>query len=56
MKDRDHRWLLLNESMCKFIGLPREQLIGKSDFDLVPAEQAEVFWKIDDHVFTTGRG
>jgi diguanylate cyclase (GGDEF)-like protein/PAS domain S-box-containing protein len=55
VKDRDHRWLLLNESMCKFIGLPRQQLIGKSDYDLVPPAQAEVFWKIDDHVFTTGQ-
>jgi diguanylate cyclase (GGDEF)-like protein/PAS domain S-box-containing protein len=54
VKDREHRWLLLNDSMCKFIGLPPEQLIGKSDYDLVPPEQAEVFWKIDDHVFTTG--
>jgi len=54
VKDREHRWLLLNDSMCKFIGLPGDQLIGKSDFDLVPPEQAEVFWKIDDHVFITG--
>jgi diguanylate cyclase (GGDEF)-like protein/PAS domain S-box-containing protein len=54
VKDRDHRWLLLNDSMCEFIGLPREQLIGKSDYDLVPPEQAEVFWKIDDRVFSTG--
>jgi diguanylate cyclase (GGDEF)-like protein/PAS domain S-box-containing protein len=54
VKDRDHRWLLLNDSMCEFIGLPREQLIGKSDYDLVPPEQADVFWKIDDRVFSTG--
>lgn len=54
VKDREHRWVLLNDSMCKFVGLPKERLIGKSDFDLVPAEQAEVFWTIDDRVFMTG--
>src|SRR5262245_22633957 len=54
VKDREHRWLLLNDSMCKLMGLPREKLIGKSDFDFVPAEQAEIFWTIDDRVFLTG--
>ena len=54
VKDREHRWLLLNESMCNLMGLPREQLIGKSDFDVVPAGQAEIFWTIDDRVFSTG--
>jgi len=54
VKDREHRWLILNDSMCKLIGLPREQLIGKSDFGIVPDEQAKVFWKIDDQVFSTG--
>src|SRR5882724_3526289 len=54
VKDREHRWVLLNDSMCKFMGLPKERLIGKSDFDIVPAEQAEVFWTIDDRVFKTG--
>ncbi len=54
VKDRAHRWVLLNDAMCKFMGLPKEKLIGKSDFDIVPAEQAEVFWNIDDRVFMTG--
>jgi diguanylate cyclase (GGDEF)-like protein/PAS domain S-box-containing protein len=54
VKDRLHRWVLLNDAMCKFMGLPRWRLIGKSDFDIVPAEQAEVFWNIDDRVFSTG--
>ncbi len=54
VKDRLHRWILMNNSMCKFLGLPKARLIGKSDFDFVPAEQAEIFWTIDDRVFTTG--
>jgi diguanylate cyclase (GGDEF)-like protein/PAS domain S-box-containing protein len=55
VKDREHRWVLLNDAMCRFMGLPKERLIGKSDFDIVPAEQAEVFWTIDDRVFLTGQ-
>ena len=54
VKDRAHRWVLLNDAMCKFVGLPRERLIGKSDFEFVPAEQADIFWTIDDRVFITG--
>ncbi len=54
VKDREHRWVLLNAAMCEFMGLPKERLLGKSDFDIVPAEQAEIFWTIDDRVFKTG--
>src|SRR5215208_3035328 len=54
VKDREHRWVLMNASMCKLMGFPREKMIGKSDFDFVPAEQAEIFWTLDDRVFLTG--
>jgi diguanylate cyclase (GGDEF)-like protein/PAS domain S-box-containing protein len=54
VKDREHRWVLVNDAMCRFLGLPKNRLIGKSDFDVVPAEQAEIFWTIDDRVFMTG--
>ena len=54
VKDREHRWVLMNDSMCKLIGFARGEMIGKSDFDFVPAQQAEVFWAIDDRVFLTG--
>lgn len=54
VKDSEHRWLIMNDSMCKFMGIRKDHLIGKSDFDVVPHEQAEVFWQIDDHVFSTG--
>jgi diguanylate cyclase (GGDEF)-like protein/PAS domain S-box-containing protein len=54
VKDREHRWLFMNDAMCRFIGRRKEELIGRSDFDVVAPEQAEVFWKIDDQVFATG--
>jgi PAS domain S-box-containing protein len=55
VKDRSHRWVFLNESFCNFIGHQCDELIGKSDFDFFPAEQAQVFWEKDEVVFTTGQ-
>jgi PAS domain S-box-containing protein/putative nucleotidyltransferase with HDIG domain len=51
VKDRYHKWVLLNDAYCKFMGYKREELIGKSDFDFFPKEQAEVFWARDEIVF-----
>jgi PAS domain S-box-containing protein/putative nucleotidyltransferase with HDIG domain len=51
VKDRYHKWVLLNDAYCDFMGYTREELIGKSDFDFFPKEQAEVFWARDEIVF-----
>ena len=54
VKDEEHRWAALNDAACEAIGRPREELIGKSDYDLFPKEQADVFWEKDNLVFETG--
>lgn len=54
VKDRQHRWVLLNSACCQFIGHPRAQLLGKTDYDFFPAEEANLFWAKDEQVFTTG--
>lgn len=54
VKDEQHRWVLLNAAMCAFMGHDRAELIGKSDFDYFPAEEARVFWEKDDAVFAGG--
>ncbi len=33
VKDRQHRWVLLNDAFCNFMGRQREELIGKSDYE-----------------------
>ncbi|MDD4912054.1 MAG: PAS domain-containing protein [Sideroxydans sp.] len=53
VKDRAHRWILLNDEFCALIGEPREKLIGKSDYDFMPKEQADVFWAKDELVFSS---
>ena len=55
VKDRQHRWVVLNDACCNFIGHTREELIGKSDYDFFPREEADVFWKMDDEVFNSGQ-
>ncbi len=54
VKDEQHRWVLLNDSYCQFMGHRCEELLGKSDYDFFPREQADVFWSKDDLVFSTG--
>lgn len=54
VKDRQHRWIACNPGFCSLIGQRREDLIGRSDPDYWPREQAEIFWSYDDLVFDSG--
>jgi rsbT co-antagonist protein RsbR len=53
LKDLQHRWTGMNTAFCQFIGQSADTLLGRSDPDLWPAEQAAVFWAGDDAVFTS---
>lgn len=52
VKDRNHRWIYLNKAFCDFMGHEREELLGHSDPDFFPREQAAVFWEKDDQAFS----
>lgn len=54
VKDREHRWIAFNAGFCALIGRSREELLGRSDPEFWPHEQAQVFWKMDDLVFDSG--
>ena len=54
VKDKQHRWTMLNDGFCQMIGYPREKLIGKSEYDFFPSAEADVFWEYNNRVFTTG--
>ncbi|MHC4408003.1 MAG: hybrid sensor histidine kinase/response regulator, partial [Planctomycetota bacterium] len=54
VKDEQHRWIVVNQSFCDFMGYPREEIIGKSDFEFFSREEAETFWEKDAEVFATG--
>ncbi|QTA90357.1 Two component system response regulator/histidine kinase, PAS domain-containing [Desulfonema magnum] len=53
VKDEHHRWIILNDAYCDFVGFPKEELLGKTDYDFFSEEQADTFWEKDDAVFTT---
>ncbi|HZW24869.1 MAG TPA: PAS domain S-box protein [Gallionella sp.] len=55
VKDRKHRWLMLNDAFCELIGHSKDELIGKSDYDFFPTEQADEFWAGDERVFASGK-
>lgn len=56
VKDEAHRWVWLNDAFCAFMGHPREELLGKTDQDFFPSEEAEVFWAKDQEVLESGKG
>ena len=55
VKDEEHRWVILNDNACKLIGRPRHELLGKSDTDIYPPYDAEMFLSSDGIVFGTGK-
>lgn len=54
VKNEEHKWVILNDAAVEMMGSSREALLGKSDYDLYPEEQADVFWKYDEMVFKEG--
>lgn len=54
VKDHTHRWILLNDACCRFMGYQREDLIDKTDYDFFPRHEADVFYEKDNLVFSSG--
>ncbi len=54
VKDEQHRWLVANRAFWDLLGAKPGGLIGKSDYDVLPAEQADIYWEKDDLVLRTG--
>ncbi len=55
LKDaRELRFVQFNKAGEQLIGLPREALLGKNDFDFFPRDQAEFFTARDREVLTGG--
>ncbi len=54
VKDREHHWVLLNQAHDQMFGISSSELLGKTDRDYFPREQADIFWEKDEVVFQTG--
>lgn len=54
VKDEKHRFVLLNEAFCKFTGVVREELIGKTDREFFSFPEAKFLSEKDEEVLKTG--
>jgi two-component system cell cycle sensor histidine kinase/response regulator CckA len=54
MKDESGRYTAVNEAFARFLNRTREELIGKTDFDLAPPSLAEKYQLEDRSVLSTG--
>lgn len=52
---QDLRWVRWNKAGADTIGLSREELIGKTDYDVFPKEEADFFTTKDREALTSGR-
>ena len=56
VKDEAHRLVLVNDAECALTGKTREELLGRTDDEVLSRDQWERFWREDDAVIATGRG
>jgi PAS domain S-box-containing protein len=54
VKDLDGRYVLVNRSAARFIGLSPAEILGKLDFELYAPETARQFIEADQQVLATG--
>ncbi|MSR77996.1 MAG: response regulator [Candidatus Omnitrophica bacterium] len=55
VKDSQGKFIDINDAFCRFVGLPRKEIIGKTDHDLFPPEQATQFRANDLLVLQSGQ-
>lgn len=55
VKDKNYCWVYVNQAFCDLLQRPKSFLLGKTDYDVTPKEQSDVFRKADDIVFSTGQ-
>lgn len=54
VKDSNLRFILINDSFTKLIGLGEDDILGKNDYDFFPVEQSDIFRAIDEEVLRSG--
>jgi len=54
VKDQQHRWIVLNEAFCRFVGRSQQDLLDQNDFAIFPSDQAQLLRSQDEDTFTSG--
>jgi PAS domain S-box-containing protein len=52
-KDKENRFIRVNKACTEFLGKPKEELEGKSCFEIFPRDHAEDFWRDDKAVMAS---
>jgi PAS domain S-box-containing protein len=47
VKDGQHRFVFANDAACEMLGIRRELWLGRTDYELFPKEQADIFREHD---------
>jgi PAS domain S-box-containing protein len=55
MKDRNYRWVSINENLARDFGFRPEEVVGKMDADLFPPELAAKYHSDDIRIMETGK-
>lgn len=55
VKDKGHRWVLVNSAFCEFFGRKAEDIIGSSDYHIFSKELADISWEKDEELFLEGK-
>ena len=55
VKDRSFRFVFLNRALCQMVGHPHAAMLGKTDYDFFPREEADFFRTKDIEMFESGR-
>jgi len=53
-KDHQCRFVMVNRTKANNLGLPYDQIIGKTDYAFLPPEEAQHAFEDDSKVMTTG--
>ena len=54
VKDTNFRFVFVNKAFCQLMGRPVEDVIGRTDYDFSPEEEANFFRQKDAEMFATG--
>jgi len=55
MKDLQGRYLAVNKSFVAYAGVPKEAILGATDYDLYPPEEAAIYLASDNAVLNGDR-
>ncbi|NJL96718.1 PAS domain-containing protein [Candidatus Gracilibacteria bacterium] len=55
MKDRQGHYMILNDAWQEILNLPKEDILGKTDFEILPPKQASIITHNDEKVMKSGQ-